>query len=269
MLDWVRIKQEHITAEFTDAQVGSLVRFQLLVARLNRHPTDKELYRETSRKTVSKLKEVLSMFGTDLEIIAIKVLEDVEKIQRRKKVSQESSSNLRLKSSDGDGHVTALDKRREEKRREDKNIKKIIKKKKFIKPSLDDVKKHIEDNGFTTDAETWYSWNESNGWKVGKNDMKCWKAALSYWEKTSTKFKEPIVFADPDYENAFTSLWDAFPPSRKGVEWEAREMFKACVNQSDLAAVKKALESYTKTDDVKNDVIMKFTRWVECWRNYT
>ena len=40
-MDWIKVKAEHISGEYSDAQVGALVRFQLLVGRLKRVPTDK------------------------------------------------------------------------------------------------------------------------------------------------------------------------------------------------------------------------------------
>ena len=55
--------------------------------------------------------------------------------------------------------------------------------KRFTKPSLDEVKQYCAERGNKVDAEKWYDYYESNGWRVGKNAMKDWKAAVRTWEK--------------------------------------------------------------------------------------
>ena len=53
----------------------------------------------------------------------------------------------------------------------------------FTKPTLDEVKAYVIEKGYRFDAEAFYSFYESNGWKVGKNPMKSWKDACTTWEK--------------------------------------------------------------------------------------
>ena len=49
---------------------------------------------------------------------------------------------------------------------------------KFSPPSLSDVVTYLEDLVL---AKKFYCHYESNGWKVGKNSMKSWKAAADQW----------------------------------------------------------------------------------------
>jgi len=49
---------------------------------------------------------------------------------------------------------------------------------KFIPPSLSDVVTYLEDLVL---AKKFYCHYESNGWKVGKNSMKSWRAAADQW----------------------------------------------------------------------------------------
>lgn len=53
----------------------------------------------------------------------------------------------------------------------------------FSKPTLQEVKAYVIEKGYRFDAEAFYSFYESNGWKVGKNPMKSWKDACTTWEK--------------------------------------------------------------------------------------
>ncbi len=66
--------------------------------------------------------------------------------------------------------------------------------KRFIKPSIEDVKKYCQERGNNIDPETFIAKYESNGWTVGKNQapMKCWKSAIITWEKNAKTGREFI-----------------------------------------------------------------------------
>lgn len=53
---------------------------------------------------------------------------------------------------------------------------------KFQKPSIEDVKAYCAQRNKGVDAERFLNYYEANGWKVGKNPMKDWKAAVRTWE---------------------------------------------------------------------------------------
>lgn len=53
----------------------------------------------------------------------------------------------------------------------------------FQKPTLDDIRAYCMGRGNNVDAEQFYNFYESNGWMVGKNHMKDWRAAVRTWEK--------------------------------------------------------------------------------------
>ena len=54
----------------------------------------------------------------------------------------------------------------------------------FIKPSLEDVRAYCQSRGNDVDAERWYNYYSANGWKVGRNAMKDWKASVRTWENS-------------------------------------------------------------------------------------
>ena len=55
----------------------------------------------------------------------------------------------------------------------------------FIKPTIDEIKTFLNDQEYETDtdryANRFYNFYESKGWKVGKEKMKDWKAAIRGW----------------------------------------------------------------------------------------
>lgn len=57
--------------------------------------------------------------------------------------------------------------------------------KRFISPTLDEVKAYCRERNNRVDPEAFINFYESKGWMVGKNKMKDWKAAVRTWEKGS------------------------------------------------------------------------------------
>lgn len=81
--------------------------------------------------------------------------------------------------------------------KEDKNIRKVEvvevvdkNNKKFVRPSIEEVADYCYERGGLVDPQAWYDYYESNGWKVGKNSMKDWKACVRTWERNSYQPKQ-------------------------------------------------------------------------------
>lgn len=56
----------------------------------------------------------------------------------------------------------------------------------FVPPSLEDVQSYCRERQNDVDAQRFIDYYTSNGWKVGKNSMKDWKAAVRNWERSDT-----------------------------------------------------------------------------------
>ena len=56
--------------------------------------------------------------------------------------------------------------------------------KRFTAPTIEDVIAYCKERGNRVDPERFIDYYTSNGWKVGKNPMKDWKAAVRTWERT-------------------------------------------------------------------------------------
>lgn len=63
------------------------------------------------------------------------------------------------------------------------------KKKRFIKPTLEEIKQYCIERGNKVDAQHFFDYYESNGWRVGKNSMKNWQAAVRTWERS--EYRKP------------------------------------------------------------------------------
>lgn len=57
-----------------------------------------------------------------------------------------------------------------------------VKETRFVKPSVDEIRAYCIERNNNIDAEAFINFYESKGWKIGKNAMKDWKAAVRTWE---------------------------------------------------------------------------------------
>lgn len=54
--------------------------------------------------------------------------------------------------------------------------------KRFVPPTIEECRKYAIEHGFDVQiVDSFYFFYESNGWKVGKNQMKKWNMALARW----------------------------------------------------------------------------------------
>ena len=74
--------------------------------------------------------------------------------------------------------------------------------KRFTPPTLEEVQAYCTERNNNVDAQRFIDYYESNGWKVGKNKMKDWKAAVRTWERSgydNKPKKNNVVIPMPDY----------------------------------------------------------------------
>jgi hypothetical protein len=71
----------------------------------------------------------------------------------------------------------------------------------FAPPTLEDVEAYCRERNNRVDAQRFFDYYTSNGWKVGKNPMKDWKAAVRTWERSDSQpapFKEKRILTFMD-----------------------------------------------------------------------
>lgn len=53
----------------------------------------------------------------------------------------------------------------------------------FVPPTLEDIKAYCEEKGYKLDYDRFIDYYTSNGWMVGKNKMKDWRACVRNWAR--------------------------------------------------------------------------------------
>lgn len=70
--------------------------------------------------------------------------------------------------------------------------------KRFTPPTADEVRAYCLERKNSVDAEKFIDHYSSNGWRVGKNPMKDWKAAVRTWERSEYGSSKPKAVSDYD-----------------------------------------------------------------------
>ena len=65
--------------------------------------------------------------------------------------------------------------------------------KRFTPPTLQDVEDYCFERCNNVDAQRFVDYYTSNGWRVGKNSMKDWKAAIRTWENSASNQNHRVV----------------------------------------------------------------------------
>ena len=65
-----------------------------------------------------------------------------------------------------------------------------ISKRGFVKPKIEQVKDYMKEQGMNDIADKWFNHYESNGWMVGKNKMRDWKASVRTWKLNNLQTEE-------------------------------------------------------------------------------
>ena len=90
--------------------------------------------------------------------------------------------------------------------KEGKNNKKEdtnVSKKKFVPPTVEEVRAYCQERGNKVDPQAFVDHYTSNGWMVGKNKMKNWKAAVRTWVR---KDQEGVARDEAEPTNS-VRLW--------------------------------------------------------------
>lgn len=72
--------------------------------------------------------------------------------------------------------------------------------KKFVPPTVEEVKNYCDERNNGIDAEAFVAFYDSKGWMIGKNKMKSWKSAVITWEKS----RKGNINARPERRNTRT-----------------------------------------------------------------
>lgn len=128
-------------------------------------------------------------------------------------------------------------------------------KRRFAPPALDEVKQFASEIGMA-EAEAVLCWNyyEANGWKVGRNPMKSWPAAVRGWHGRAGNFTK----AQPSSPAALSPAARAFALSKEleRVEVAIKDLDRQSYEPSGLSDAERATRKQlrAKRDELRKEL---------------
>ena len=132
-----------------------------------------------------------------------------EIVQKRSAAGKKShSKSYQVISNDNTSYQEKEKEKEKEKENKKENEKREVKR--FAPPDLDAVRAYCQERGNAVDPIRFIDYYTANGWHVGKNPMKDWKAAVRTWERNGFAPASP-----PAKKKQFTAQADYIPPKPK------------------------------------------------------
>ena len=95
------------------------------------------------------------------------------------------------------------------------------KRKRFEKPTLSQITQYCLERNNNVNAEQFYDYYESNGWKVGKNAMKDWKACVRTWERNEYRKPNSKKNSKEDAINVVKELMNEYADEQSTTDSES------------------------------------------------
>ena len=85
------------------------------------------------------------------------------------------------------------------------------KRKNFVKPTVEEIAAFCKEKNYTVNAQQFFNYYESNGWKIGRNAMKSWQAAVQNWNaRDKANNKAAGTIWSNNSTDADTSSYEAY-----------------------------------------------------------
>jgi uncharacterized protein YdaU (DUF1376 family) len=170
------------TMLMTDEQVGKYIRL-LCIQHQKGRLSEKDMLKICG----SYDEDIFSKFHKDEAGLYYNERLEAE-INRRLAYSESRRKNREKKNKDVKNICDSYEAHMEnENENENINNNSKSKSKRFIKPTLEEVQAYCKERGNNVDPQQFIDHYDSNGWRVGRNPMKDWKAAVRTWERTSSQ----------------------------------------------------------------------------------
>ena len=156
------------------------------------------------------------------KILCMKIYKFLEQSQTRSKAIRELIGKYKTATNVCD-KSDRIEENRIEENREEYKREECAHVVRFVRPSLEDISAYCQERKNRVDPQAWLDHYESNGWKVGKNAMKDWRAAVRTWERGD--FGKPST-SSPSYSSTISLKPVTMTP-------EEREMYARTYQRGD------------------------------------
>ena len=167
---WTNFRE--VISSLTDAEIGRLFLAMLDYVETGEEPQE---FTGNERFLWAAAKRDIDMTNAKQEILRQNGLKG-----GRPKSKENQSEPDESKENQTEPDESLKEKKRKEKKGNENNNGR------FIPPTIEQVTEYCRENRISIPVTRWFNYYTANGWKVGKNPMKDWKAAVRTWERNES-----------------------------------------------------------------------------------
>ena len=177
-----------LMANFTDGRFeGMDIKRGQFVTSLPNLSKQTKLSIQQVRTALDHLKstgEITDTSTSKYRVITVVKYNDYQQDNRQN--NSQSTGNQQASNSQSTGEQQQYKKNNKEIKKQRNNVSVL-----FIKPTVDDIEAYCDEKGiYGFNAQKFIDYYESNGWMVGRNRMKDWKATIRTWVRNDNERKE-------------------------------------------------------------------------------
>ena len=179
-----------------DAEKGRLFDMMLLYAE---EGTDPGNFAGNERFVWPAAKQIIDLTAEKAEKLRQNGLKGGRPVTKDNQEEANKSKNNQSKANESHKEKKRNNKEKERKEKEAINIVPLTR---FVPPTEDEVALYCIERRNHVNAQKFVDYYSSNGWKVGRNPMKDWKAAVRTWEKseiTEKDYQREMEYSDLPY----------------------------------------------------------------------
>ena len=179
-----------------DAEKGRLFDMMLLYAE---EGTDPGNFAGNERFVWPAAKQIIDLTAEKAEKLRQNGLKGGRPVNKDNQEEANKSKNNQSKANESHKEKKRNNKEKERNGKEAINIVPLTR---FVPPTEDEVALYCIERRNHVNAQKFVDYYSSNGWKVGRNPMKDWKAAVRTWEKseiTEKDYQREMEYSDLPY----------------------------------------------------------------------
>ena len=177
-----------------DAEKGRLFDMMLLYAE---EGTDPGNFAGNERFVWPAAKQIIDLTAEKAEKLRQNGLKGGRPVTKDNQEKANESKNNQSKANE-----SHKEKKRNNKEKNGKEAINIVPLTRFVPPTEEEVAIYCNERRNHVNAQKFVDYYSSNGWKVGRNPMKDWKAAVRTWEKseiTEKDYQREMEYSDLPY----------------------------------------------------------------------
>ena len=186
------------------------------------------LYYETFENILEKIKDIeerehmrktiinYGLYGTlpaglsELEEMAWTICKDlIDQQHHRREVNAANRAGKKAEPATNEENIVPMQKLQPEEKPMQEIQPEKPKRKNFVKPTVEEIAAYCKEKNYNINAQQFFNYYESNGWKIGRNSMKSWQAAVQNWNiRDKANNKQAGTMWANNSSDADTAIYD-------------------------------------------------------------